>query len=91
MTRESFQWLQDSVRVGFNQEKNRVAWWAPEGSERAEGVYYPGALPFEEARRLINFPVEEITLGGTDSQGRGVDPDRKAYYRPDTRDVLTRT
>lgn len=84
MSKETQNWLESNVRVGFNEAKKVAAWWYQGDSQS----HFPGAVPFDEARRLLDFPVEEITLTGTDSQGRQVNPDRKAYYRPDTQDTL---
>jgi phage/plasmid-related protein TIGR03299 len=59
MSRESLNWLNNNVLVGFT-EKRGVAWHYKKSEQGEESNHYPGAIPVEDViRRLFNWePVE---------------------------------
>jgi len=89
MTKETQQWLESNIRVGFTKQRGN-AWWY-EGDTQS---HYTGEVPEEEVKRLLGFPVVESPVYVNvepDSTGKLVVPDKKAIIRGDTGEVFNIT
>lgn len=85
MSQETQEWLEQNIKVGFTTERGK-AWWAREDDDTSQ---FPGAIPTEEARRLIGFEVVESPLAAILPSGEFLTvPDKKALIRADTATVL---
>lgn len=103
MSKESSQWLNNNVLVGFT-EKRGHAWHYKADDQGAEPNHYPGAIPVEDVRRrlmawkAVELPVcipvpctidEAETMDASGHPVRYVVvPNRKAIARDDTYLVL---
>lgn|SRR5579884_2419818 len=62
MSRETSQWLNQNVLVGFT-DKRGNAWHYKASDQGAEPNHYPGAIPVADVlRRLFNFRAVERNL-----------------------------
>lgn len=103
MTRESSQWLNQNVLVGYT-DKRGHAWHYKASDQGEESNHYAGAIPVADIlRRLFNWqaielpvsvqvPASLIDATGIDGAGNGyrniVLGDRKAIARSDTNAVM---
>jgi phage/plasmid-like protein (TIGR03299 family) len=94
MSKESMEWLRTNIRIGYTDERG-PAWHAATANAEylSDGSHYPGAVPEQEVRRLLDVPFVSAKIHATytDAQGnRQVteDPERQAIVTPDTGDIL---
>lgn len=87
MSSETLDFLQENTLIGFTDLRG-TAWHYREGSTN----HFPGAVPREEALRLLSYPLAEGQVTATVLTDDGVlsieAPDRKAIVRVDTQTVL---
>jgi phage/plasmid-like protein (TIGR03299 family) len=91
MSAETQQWLIDNIRIGYTDERG-PAWWHGDGY-LTDGSHFPGAVPADEVRKLLDVPFVEAQMFAqyTDADGQRQvvkDPDRKVILTPDTGDIL---
>jgi phage/plasmid-like protein (TIGR03299 family) len=92
MSRESLEWLQANIRIGYTDERG-PAWWAASGEYMTDGSHFDGPVPEAEVRRILDVPFvsAKIFAQFEDADGnRQVteDPERQAIVTPDTGDIL---
>lgn len=91
MSAETIEWLQNNTRIGFT-EKRGNAWHAARGVDGPAKNHFPGAIPVEEVRNLMAYPLGkgEITVTVMDLDGVHVIPHetQTAVVRLDTGDVF---
>jgi phage/plasmid-like protein (TIGR03299 family) len=92
MSKESLEWLQNNIRIGYTDERG-PAWWAADGEYMADGSHFAEGVPEEEVRRLLDVPIVEAKLFAQYEDAEGTrqvvaDPDRKVILTPDTGDIL---
>jgi phage/plasmid-like protein (TIGR03299 family) len=87
MSAETIEWLQQNTLIGFT-DKRGAAWHGRE----ADDNHFAGAVPRDEALRLLSYPVESGAVTVTILTADGVlsieAPDRQAIVRVDTQTVL---
>lgn len=92
MSSETLEWLQQNTRIGFT-DKRGSAWHSTRGAD-GEGWtnHFPGAIPIDEVRRLMTYPLAKgditVTVLGEDGVQSIVDPNRTAVVRTDTGEVF---
>lgn len=88
MSKETFEWLNTQVLVGFTAERGN-AWHYRQDKQGDEPNHYNGAIPLNDVlRRLFHWHVLEsdIIIRTKDDEGNVtefVDPERKALVRSD--------
>lgn len=95
MSRETMQWLNQNVLVGFTKERGN-AWHYKAALQGSEPNHYEGAVPIDDVRRRLFFwnaveaPVYVKVPDATDEKGfRYIQQgDRKAVVRDDSWGVL---
>lgn len=84
MTAETQTWLEQNIRAGFTAERGPAWWWAGDPVSQ-----YEGAVPREEAMRLLGFEVAEGPVFTRLADGTElIDVTRKSIVRPDTKTIL---
>ena len=91
MSRETQEWLENNIRVGFAEERGN-SWWY-QGDDHS---HYDAAVPESEARRILDvpvgvFPVYVDTTGGADEDNEHGDmriPGRYAVMHTATKEVF---
>ena len=63
MSKETLGWLRKNLRIGFTDERG-PAWWS-DGDGMADGSHFPGEVPPEEVRRLLNVELIEADITAT--------------------------
>lgn len=92
MSKETSQWLNENVLVGFTDKRGHA--WHYRASEQGEqSNHYPGAIPVADVReRLFHWTPVEGDVTSTVLLPDGVltvkDPSRKTIIRPDTQTIL---
>jgi phage/plasmid-like protein (TIGR03299 family) len=88
MSRESSEWLNTQILVGFT-DKRGFAWHYRVESQGAESNHYPDAIPVEDVtRRLFNFDVESRPVFILTDAGYVEVDGRQAMVTSDSEDVL---
>lgn len=89
MSKESSEWLNNNVLVGFT-DKRGNAWHYRESEQGAEPNHYNGAIPVEDVRRRLFHwsPLEGTITVKLPDGSEATDPSRKGIVRSDTGDVL---
>lgn len=95
MSKESYDWLNQNVLVGFT-EKRGHAWHYKASAQGDEQNHYAGAIPIEDVKRrlfhwkAVEFPVCVRVPDDRTALGFRYIPqdDRKAIVRDDTQDTL---
>lgn len=94
MSAETLEYLRNNTRIGFT-DKRGAAWHAARGADGDYLNHFPGAIPVEEVRSLMAYPLVEGEITATVLDDEGVHtfsaPDRKAIIRADTGDVFNVT
>lgn len=87
MSRESLEWLNRNVLVGYVAERGNAWHYSPD-LQPPESTCYPGAIPPEDViRRLFNWDIIEAPCFA-EVDGRRIQVPRKALLRSDTLDVI---
>lgn len=91
MSKETQKWLIDNLRIGYTDERG-PAWWHGQGY-LTDGSHFPGAVPEEEVRRLLDvkFVSAKIFAQWEDENGErqvAADPERQAILTPDNGTIL---
>lgn len=95
MSRESSEWLNQNVLVGYTDERG-TAWHYRRSAQGAEPNHYPGPIPVEDVkRRLFGWQPVSIPMGGNLQDLLGADnpvwktyTDHQLIVRSDTLDLL---
>lgn len=88
MSKETYEWLNRNVLVGFTQMRGQ-AWHYKADSQGTEPNHYEGAIPVEDVqRRLFNWEAVEKPIYFQGDLGYSMIPDRKAIVRQDTNETL---
>lgn len=88
MSRETSEWLNRNVLVGFTQMRGQ-AWHYKADSQGAEPNHYEGAIPVEDVqRRLFHWKAVEAPVYFHNESGHFKINDRKAIVRDDTNTTL---
>lgn len=88
MSRETSNWLNNNVLVGFT-DKRGNAWHYKESEQGSEPNHYTGAVPIEDVRRrLFHWKAVEAPVGVFAGGNWHIQSDRKAIVRDDSNETL---
>jgi phage/plasmid-like protein (TIGR03299 family) len=88
MSRETSEWLNQYVLIGYAAERGTAWHYRPE-SQGDEPNHYDGPVPYEDVvRRLFDWTAESREIYTLTDRGYVAIPDRQAIVTSDTEDVL---